>query len=298
MRFAKVVRVEDHSELAFALALKPVFLRSKTREKSGNGGEAEQERTLLGWPHLARDLEVHNNLQLFTTPIWYFYTKSRFYLQDLAKGWLLLINTALLFKREIKIEINWQSTHSCTLRFIVQCRNRNSLFYALARVPQIYRSWIDRPVTQGNPAKRCHSHGSQKPTKVTTKKRESLQCEHGDPSSMHRAFLSDCFPGSGNLKSASSPRKTASCLYATLGCWTWPEPYLFLLLQKGHELSFWHQIWVSRWTPCDHILSIAGGSSRLQCFLPVPCSYIYCCVAWICLHGHVGKGSCSLRNSV
>lgn len=53
-----------------------------------------------------RDLDVNNNLQSFTTLIWHFYTKSRFYLHDLEKGWLLLINTALLFKREIKIEIN------------------------------------------------------------------------------------------------------------------------------------------------------------------------------------------------
>lgn len=202
--------MEDHSKLAFALALKPVFLRSVTGEKSENGKEAEEEGTLFVWPNLVRDLEVHNNLQLFTTLIWYLYTKSRFYLQDLAKGWLLLIDAALLFKREIKIEINWQSTHSCTLRFIMQCMNRNSLFYKLAQVPQIYRSWIDRPVTQGNPAKRCCSHGSQKLTEVTTKTYESLQCEHR---ALHpcSGLLSDCFPISGNSKSASSPRKTVSC---------------------------------------------------------------------------------------
>ena len=43
-----MVRVEDHSELAFALALKSVFLRSVTREESGNGKEAEEEGTLFG----------------------------------------------------------------------------------------------------------------------------------------------------------------------------------------------------------------------------------------------------------
>lgn len=173
-----MVRAEDHSELAFAFALKSVFLCSVTREKNGNAKEAEDEGTLFGWPNLVRDLEIHNNLQLFTTLIWYSYTKSRFYLPDLAKGWLLLINTALLFKKEIKIKKLIDTTHSCTLQFIMQRMTRNSLFYKLAQVPQIYRSWIDRPVTQGNPAKRCCSHGSQKPTKVTTKKHESLQCEH------------------------------------------------------------------------------------------------------------------------
>jgi len=43
-----VVRVQEHSKLAFALGLKAATLRSATREKSGNGKQAEQEGTLYG----------------------------------------------------------------------------------------------------------------------------------------------------------------------------------------------------------------------------------------------------------
>lgn len=43
-----MVRAEDHSELAFAFALKSVFLCSVTREKNGNAKEAEDEGTLFG----------------------------------------------------------------------------------------------------------------------------------------------------------------------------------------------------------------------------------------------------------
>lgn len=138
-----------------------------------------------------RDLEVHNNFQSFIVLIWWFYTRSRVYLQDLAMRWLQFINTALLFKREIKIEMSWQSTHSCTLQFIMQYTNRNSLFCKLVQVPQIYSSIIDRPVTQGNPAKRCCSHGSEKPTEVTTNEYESHQCEHHAPHHAPGFYLVD-----------------------------------------------------------------------------------------------------------
>lgn len=43
-----MVRVEDHSKLAFALALQSAFLRSVMKEKSGNGEEAEEEGTQFG----------------------------------------------------------------------------------------------------------------------------------------------------------------------------------------------------------------------------------------------------------
>lgn len=43
-----MVQVEDHSKLAFAIALKSMFLHSVTREKNGNGKEAEEEGTLFG----------------------------------------------------------------------------------------------------------------------------------------------------------------------------------------------------------------------------------------------------------
>lgn len=152
------------------------------------GMERGSGRRHTGWLNLVRDLEVHNNFQSFIILIWWFYTKIRFYLQDLAMRWLQFFNTALLFKREIKIEMNWQSTHSCTLEFIMQYTNRNNLFYKLAQVPRIYRSVIDRPVTQGNLVKDSVVMAHKSPLKSRPMSMSHVSVSTM-PLIMHQAFI-------------------------------------------------------------------------------------------------------------